>query len=172
MPNWLTPCAPPDGSPSPDRVFAPSAGQAEHSLFLLSAAERLQYARDLAYVTAIGEIDSTFRTSEQSEIAQFWYEDSTLGWNRITSTIVRQRRLDQRLAVVAGVGEDVLVLDDVDVVDAHPAGPVADELDGLEGAVADVDAPGESRGCHGGRSLSRREARPGSTKRPSSESCL
>jgi hypothetical protein len=54
----------------------------------------LQYARDLAYVNAIGNIASTTRTPEQSEIAQFWYEDSPLGWNRITNTAVRQRGPD------------------------------------------------------------------------------
>jgi len=48
----------------------------------------------LAYVKAIGEIGSQTRTTDQSEIAQFWYEDSPLGWNRITNTVVRQRRLD------------------------------------------------------------------------------
>jgi hypothetical protein len=54
----------------------------------------LKYARDFASVKAIGEINSTTRTPEQSEIAQFWYEDSPLGWNRITNTVARQRALD------------------------------------------------------------------------------
>ena len=54
----------------------------------------IQYARDLAHVKAIGGIDSTIRTPEQSEIAQFWYEDSPLGWNRIANTAVRQQALD------------------------------------------------------------------------------
>lgn len=54
----------------------------------------LPYARDFDYVKAIGRIDSTVRTAEQSEIAKFWYEDSTLGWNRIANTVIRQRRLD------------------------------------------------------------------------------
>jgi membrane-associated phospholipid phosphatase len=53
-----------------------------------------QYARDLAFVKAIGKIDSRIRTAEQSQIAQFWYEDSPLGWNRIASTAIRQQRLD------------------------------------------------------------------------------
>lgn len=53
-----------------------------------------QYARDLAYVKAIGGIDSTARTPEQSQIAKFWYEDSPLGWNRITNTVIRQQGLD------------------------------------------------------------------------------
>ena len=35
---------------------------------------------------AIGRIDSTTRTAEQSEIAAFWYEDSLKGWNRIANT--------------------------------------------------------------------------------------
>jgi len=55
---------------------------------------RGQYARDLAYVKAIGGSGSRTRTPEQSEIARFWYEDSPLGWNRIANTVVRQQRLD------------------------------------------------------------------------------
>ena len=51
-----------------------------------------EYARDLAQVKAMGDINSTVRTPEQSEIAQFWYEDSPLGWNRIANTAVRQRQ--------------------------------------------------------------------------------
>jgi len=53
-----------------------------------------QYARDLAYVKAIGGMNSPTRTAEQSEIARFWYEDSPLGWNRIANTAVRQQGLD------------------------------------------------------------------------------
>jgi hypothetical protein len=53
-----------------------------------------KYARDVARVKAIGGVDSTVRTPEQSEIARFWYEDSPLGWNRITNTAVRDRKLD------------------------------------------------------------------------------
>jgi hypothetical protein len=53
-----------------------------------------KYARDLAHVKAIGGINSAIRTLQQSEIAQFWYEDSPLGWNRIANTAVRQRKLD------------------------------------------------------------------------------
>ena len=52
------------------------------------------YARDLAYVEAIGGAASTTRTPEQSEIARFWYEDSPLGWNRIANAVVRERGLD------------------------------------------------------------------------------
>jgi hypothetical protein len=52
------------------------------------------YTLDLAYIKAIGERTSHFRTPEQSQIAEFWYEDSPLGWNRIANTAVQQRRLD------------------------------------------------------------------------------
>jgi hypothetical protein len=53
-----------------------------------------EYARDLAHVKAIGGRMSAIRTREQSDIARFWYEDSPLGWNRITNTVVRQHALD------------------------------------------------------------------------------
>jgi len=52
------------------------------------------YARDLAHVKEIGHVNSKLRTSEQSEIAKFWYEDSPLGWNRIANTVARERGLD------------------------------------------------------------------------------
>jgi hypothetical protein len=54
----------------------------------------MQYARDFDYVKEIGRIASRTRTPEQSEIAKFWYEDSTLGWNRIANIALRERRLD------------------------------------------------------------------------------
>ncbi|HEY1240842.1 MAG TPA: vanadium-dependent haloperoxidase [Bryobacteraceae bacterium] len=53
-----------------------------------------QYARDFDVVKEIGKVDSRTRTPEQSQIAQFWYEDSPLGWNRITNTVARQKGLD------------------------------------------------------------------------------
>ena len=60
-----------------------------------------QYARDLTYLQSIGALASTTRTAEQSTIAKFWYEDSPLGWNRITNTVVRQRGLDSWAAARA-----------------------------------------------------------------------
>ena len=51
------------------------------------------YAADLAYVKAIGDVNSTVRTEEQSLIARFWYEDSPIGWNRIASTVLRQEHV-------------------------------------------------------------------------------
>jgi hypothetical protein len=66
----------------------------EHALEGPLPLASVQYARDLAHVRSIGDLNSATRTPEQSEIARFWYEDSPLGWNRIANTVVRQRRLD------------------------------------------------------------------------------
>jgi membrane-associated phospholipid phosphatase len=49
------------------------------------------YAADLEFVKAIGEVNSTVRTGEQSSIARFWYEDSPIGWNRIANTVLGER---------------------------------------------------------------------------------
>lgn len=54
----------------------------------------MKYFRDLEYVKDIGHLASRTRTPEQSEIAKFWYEDSTLGWNRIANIALRARGAD------------------------------------------------------------------------------
>lgn len=46
------------------------------------------YAFDFEFVKAIGDVDSSLRTPEQSEIAMFWYEDSPIGWNRIARRVL------------------------------------------------------------------------------------
>ena len=66
----------------------------EHAIAGPLALSSAQYARDLEQVKAIGSLESTRRTGEQSEIARFWYEDSPLGWNRIANTAIRQHGLD------------------------------------------------------------------------------
>ena len=53
----------------------------------------LVYAFDLAYVKAIGDINSKVRSAEQSEIARFWYKDSPIGWNRIANIVLRQKHV-------------------------------------------------------------------------------
>ena len=53
-----------------------------------------KYARDFAEVKAIGAHTSATRTADQSQIAQFWYEDSPLGWNRIAATVIEQQAID------------------------------------------------------------------------------
>lgn len=49
---------------------------------------------DLEEVRRLGGLHSTERTHEQSEIACFWYEMSTRGWNRIAREVASIRRLD------------------------------------------------------------------------------
>jgi len=66
----------------------------DHELDGPQALSSKAYARDFAYINGIGNITSTRRTAEQTEIAKFWYEDSTLGWNRIANTVMRQRGID------------------------------------------------------------------------------
>lgn len=49
---------------------------------------------DLEEVRRLGGLHSNDRTHEQSEIACFWYEMSTRGWNRIAREVASIRNLD------------------------------------------------------------------------------
>jgi PAP2 superfamily len=66
----------------------------DHELEGPQALTSKAYARDFEYIKDIGHITSATRSAEQTEIAKFWYEDSTLGWNRIANTVMRQRGTD------------------------------------------------------------------------------
>ena len=54
----------------------------------------LAYALDFHYLKAIGSVNSSWRTAEQTEIARFWAEVAPAGWNRIANTVIRQKELD------------------------------------------------------------------------------
>jgi hypothetical protein len=41
------------------------------------------YARDLNEIKAVGELNSTVRTPDQTAYAKWWFELSDIGWNRI-----------------------------------------------------------------------------------------
>ena len=58
------------------------------------ALETQQFADEYDEVKTLGEQFAAARTSEQSEIARFWYENSQLGWNRIARTIAASRAID------------------------------------------------------------------------------
>ncbi len=62
----------------------------DHRLDGPLALSSVAYAYDLRRVQEIGGATSTSRTPEQSQIAQFWYEDSPLAWNRIANAVVTQ----------------------------------------------------------------------------------
>jgi hypothetical protein len=49
---------------------------------------------DVAVVRLIGAKEHATRTDEQSEIARYWYENSTQGWNRIARTVATSRGID------------------------------------------------------------------------------
>jgi hypothetical protein len=51
-------------------------------------------AAELEQVRRIGGAGSTERNDEQSEIAKYWFENSTQGWNRIARVVARGRALD------------------------------------------------------------------------------
>jgi hypothetical protein len=51
-------------------------------------------AAQIAVVRAVGGNGKTERSDEQTEIAKFWFENSTQGWNRIARVLARQRKLD------------------------------------------------------------------------------
>jgi hypothetical protein len=53
-----------------------------------------RYADDFNELKQLGDIHSTTRTAEQTEIAFFWFESSPLRWNRIARTVSRSAGLD------------------------------------------------------------------------------
>ena len=82
-------------------AFAPGYGSvtpfgidvAEHGLPGPQSLLSVEYALDFAYVKAVGELDSQFRTAEQSEIADFWYEDTPIGWNRLARLVLNEKQV-------------------------------------------------------------------------------
>jgi hypothetical protein len=54
------------------------------------------YADDLREVTALGRLDSTVRTPEQTQTARFWSENTFVQWNRNLRALVAARRLGVR----------------------------------------------------------------------------
>src|SRR5262245_40867566 len=53
-----------------------------------------QAQADIDEVRRIGALNGSLRNDEQSEIARFWYENSTQGWNRIARSLSAERGLD------------------------------------------------------------------------------
>lgn len=62
------------------------------------AVRSAEYTRDFLEVQALGCAACSARTAEQTEIAQFWVENSPTGWNRIARTLVAQQRLSAWVA--------------------------------------------------------------------------
>jgi PAP2 superfamily len=51
------------------------------------------YAASYAEVLSKGAVNSQTRSADESAYAQFWYEFSERGWNRVTHVVVEQERL-------------------------------------------------------------------------------
>lgn len=69
-----------------DFRYATPFGLASPEQFRVSAPPALtsrRYARDYNEVKSVGAIDSTTRTTDQSNYANWWYEGSEIGWTRI-----------------------------------------------------------------------------------------
>lgn len=79
------------------------------SLSSAAAVQTAQYTRDYDEVKRLGCATCAERTTEQTEIALFWVENSPTGWNRIARIIIEQRRLDAwnaaRLLALLQMGE-------------------------------------------------------------------
>ena len=82
LPGWgsVTPWVLHNGS-----QFRPDGPPALHSL---------RYARDYDEVKALGSLNSTVRTPEQTEIARFWLGTPSALWNPIAGQIMDARGLD------------------------------------------------------------------------------
>lgn len=52
------------------------------------------YAKDFDEVRLMGDKGSKMRTAEQTAYAQFWYEFSEIGWNRVARTVASDRKLN------------------------------------------------------------------------------
>ena len=51
----------------------------------------LEYTFDFNEIKALGSQNSVGRTPDQTDLALFWYENSSFGWNRIARLIVAQQ---------------------------------------------------------------------------------
>jgi hypothetical protein len=58
------------------------------------APDSLQARAECEEIRRIGGEGSTVRTAEQTDIARYWYENSTQGWNRIARVVLQDRPMD------------------------------------------------------------------------------
>jgi hypothetical protein len=66
---------------------------AQHRLHGPDRLSSRQYASDFDYVKAIGRLNGSTRTADQTEIAFFWFEGGPI-WNRIGNDVIRRNNLD------------------------------------------------------------------------------
>ncbi|MGH7528386.1 MAG: vanadium-dependent haloperoxidase [Gemmatimonadales bacterium] len=66
---------------------------AEHRLPGPPALRSRDYAGDLDSVKSVGSLHSRTRTEDQTQVAFFWFEESTI-WNRIADDVIRRKDID------------------------------------------------------------------------------
>jgi hypothetical protein len=96
-PGVFEPTPPPDhpvdvalAQVRPLTFFAPSRFRPGGPPTLTSQA----YTNDFAEVAVLGRADSTVRTAEQTEVAEFWSENTYVQWNRTLRGLALAQRLD------------------------------------------------------------------------------
>ena len=75
-----------------------------------------QYTRAFAEVKEYGKANSKARTADQTFYAKYWYEFSEAGWNRVTRTVVENKKLNMLEAA------RLFALVDMALADAYIAG--------------------------------------------------
>jgi PAP2 superfamily len=58
------------------------------------ALESAEYAADFNEVKAMGSLASTVRTADQTDAANFWFEATPIGWNRMARTVIADHSID------------------------------------------------------------------------------
>jgi hypothetical protein len=58
-----------------------------------NALDSAEYVADFNTVKAIGSLNSTVRTADQTSAANFWYEATPITWNRMARTVVAGRSI-------------------------------------------------------------------------------
>jgi hypothetical protein len=58
------------------------------------ALDSAEYAADFNEVKAIGSLTSTVRTVDQTDAANFWFEATPIGWNRMARTVVADQSVN------------------------------------------------------------------------------
>ena len=65
--------------------------------------QSLEYAMDMNEIKVLGVQGSATRTSDQTGIAYFWYENSSFGWNRIANRLSGGMALQQHARLYAAL---------------------------------------------------------------------
>jgi len=103
--------------PTPPINFVAGAGWATMPAFVLKSNDQFrppppytslrsfEYTMDVNEIQVLGKAGSTARTTEQTQVALFWYENSSFAWNRIAQTvsIARQLSLNENARLFAAL---------------------------------------------------------------------